>query len=142
MYRAYPPSRQTQGHIGGGVGKFNRQWMLQNIRETTTGSYTEPLYSGRDATKNYPDTGELTGLPTARVLEGASMELGDISQVCDVDENTEEGVGENVDADGAGQQRWGTTMGGLTPSARYAQGLCLSPVIVHQHRCLNIVLQL
>lgn len=97
---------------------FYYQWILDDIQEITAGWYTEPLYPGCDSPKNYLDTGELTGLVTARDPEGVRMELGDISQVCDVDENTEEEYDGDRDADGAKQQEWGT-VDGLTPSARY-----------------------
>ena len=92
------------------------QWLLDDLQELTDGWFTTPLYSGWDSTKNDLDTGELTGLVTARSSSDARVE-GDIfslSQACG-------GGGELIDEDeggeGARREIWGT-VDGLTPAAR------------------------
>ncbi|CAM9208366.1 unnamed protein product [Ectocarpus sp. 13 AM-2016] len=91
-------------------------YLLDDLQEITRGWYVTPLYPGRDSTKNYLDTGELSGLVTASTSgdSGMEMETLSLSEACGGGELPDE----DEDGEGARRKIWGT-VDGLTPAARY-----------------------
>lgn len=93
-------------------------WLLDDLQAVTAGWYSSPLYPGWDSTNHYLDTGELTGLVTARTPSDAVVELEalSLSQACGGGGGGGL-LGEDESGEGGRGQMWGT-VDGLTPSAR------------------------
>eukprot|EP00903_Cladosiphon_okamuranus_P009546 g9090.t2 len=117
--------RMAAKHRGldGELSGWYAHWLLDDVQEVTAGWFSSPLYPGWDSTSLYLDTGELTGLVTARTPSGAVAELEalSLSQACGGGGGGGgwgELVGEDESGEGGRKQVWGTE-DGLTPSARY-----------------------
>lgn len=103
---------------------YYSHWQVEDIQAITSGWYDDkPLYAGWESTKNFRDTGELTGLVTSRNPEQARKELDELSEVCPrLGEDTSEDEG-GSDDEGGGRhgvpkERWGT-IDGRTPNERW-----------------------
>ena len=101
--------------------------LIDDVQEATAGMFDTPLYPSFDSSNHYLDTGELSGLVTAR-NPSTELETFSISEACggghdhaDVDDGE----------DGPRRRTWGT-LDGLTPSARYGAVFVLYRCRAHQ----------
>lgn len=102
---------------------FYAHELIDDIQEATAGMFPTPLYPEWDSTKNYLDTGELTGLVTARdpVEARTELETHSLSEACG---GSDDGVGADDDEDELPRQTWGT-VNGLPQSSRYGAVLSM-----------------
>lgn len=92
---------------------FYAHELIDDVQEASAGMFSTPLYPGWDSTKDYLDTGELTGLVTAQ-NSSAELETFSLSEAC---RGGDDHAGETDDEDGPRRQTWGA-VDGLTPAAR------------------------
>lgn len=92
---------------------FYAHELIDDVQEASSGIFSTPLYPEWDSTKNYLDTGELTGLVTAR-NPSTELEEFSLSEACG---GGDDHAGDTDDEDGPQRQSWGT-VDGLTPAAR------------------------
>ena len=106
-------SSKYRGMMPGLLGYYHH-YEVKGIQETRHGWYEEPVYAGWESTKNFVDTGELTGLVTARAPAEAIKELDNISAEWGGDEDDMSDAEEDVRSPQAG---WGS-LDGLTTAQR------------------------